>query len=327
MSTLPARLLVDLPNWLGDFVHTLPALQRMLDANRPGETTVLLPARHAALARLLGVRIIVRRGQEGWWWARRHLRRRFDVAISVRNSTRAKLVLAGSRARRRLASRGSFAGVLGLETFPVDRTRHQRHDLDAALLRLGVTPVDGVPAHLPLDDPTSSIGCRRLGELARGRPAAAILPASYAMAEKRWPAAHFGALGSHLLERGLTPLVFVGPGEGRLGHEVAGRAGGTLVPSAWALDEVAAVLAGCAVAVGNDSGLTHLAAAVGCPTVALFGPTDPDRTAPVGGSLVARCPEGGSLADLSPTEVLAATVTVLESRVEASRPRLLDTGA
>ncbi len=38
---------------------------------------------------------------------------------------------------------------------------------------------------------------------------------------------------------------------------------------------------------GNDSGPTHLAAAVGCPTVALFGPTDPARWAPVGAHVVA----------------------------------------
>ncbi|MGE5236857.1 MAG: glycosyltransferase family 9 protein [Acidobacteriota bacterium] len=327
MGTLPARLLIDMPNWLGDFVHALPAVDRLLDANHHGTTILLVPANHAPLARMLGTDAITRRGGEGWWWARRRLRGRFDVALSVRNSTRARLLLAGGRAARRLAGRGGFAGLLGIETFPIDRTRHQRHDLDAALLRLGVAPVDGIPTRLPVGEVLATVGSRRLEQLAGGRPAAAILPASHAMPEKRWPIEHFGELGANLGERGLAPLVLVGPGEGELGCEVAARAGGVPVPTIWPLDEIAALLAGCVVAVGNDSGLTHLAAAAGCPTVALFGPTDPARTAPAGDARMVRCPEGGTLGDLTPAEVLAVVLAVLGPPSSASRPRLLDTGA
>jgi len=50
----------------------------------------------------------------------------------------------------------------------------------------------------------------------------------------------------------------------------------------WTLPEIAALLGHARAAVGNDSGPTHLAAAVGCPTVAIFGPTDPAVWAPVG---------------------------------------------
>ena len=56
MDSLPGRLLVDLPNWLGDFVHTLPAMQALLAANRSGETTLLVPMSHVTLARDLGAR-------------------------------------------------------------------------------------------------------------------------------------------------------------------------------------------------------------------------------------------------------------------------------
>jgi len=50
----------------------------------------------------------------------------------------------------------------------------------------------------------------------------------------------------------------------------------------WSLVQIAGLLSLAAVTVGNDSGPTHLAAAVGCPTVAVFGPTDPVVWAPVG---------------------------------------------
>jgi ADP-heptose:LPS heptosyltransferase len=320
MAPLPARLLLDLPNWLGDFVHTLPAALRLVEANRHGSTALLLPAAHAPLGRLLGAAAVVRNGREGYLWARRHLAGRFDVAVTARHSTRAKLLLAGCRPARALASAGRGARLLGLEPFTVDRSRHQRHDLDRALERLGVPAAGDDPARLPLPDVIRRLGERRAAELADGRRAVTLLPSSHAMPEKRWPVERFGTLGAALLGEGVRPVVVVGPGEGELGAEVAARAGGRLVPVAWPLDEVASVLAACNAAVGNDSGLTHLAAAVGCPTLALFGPTEPARTAPIGGATILRPPEGGALADLTPALVLAETSEIL-ARARGPRER------
>jgi len=71
------------------------------------------------------------------------------------------------------------------------------------------------------------------------------------------------------------------------------------------------------VAVGNDSGLSHLAAVVGCPTIAIFGPTDPDRTGPVGGGEVLRPAARvggelpGPLESLAPDDVVAAIIAAL----------------
>ncbi|MEW6337764.1 MAG: glycosyltransferase family 9 protein [Acidobacteriota bacterium] len=321
MAPLPARLLLDLPNWLGDFVHTLPAALRLCAAHGTGTATLLLPSAHAPLGRLLGAQTIVRNGREGYWWARRRLAGRFDVAVTARHSTRAKLLLAGCRPVRALSSAGRGARLLGLEPFRLDRSRHQRHDLDAALERVGAQPVDDDPARLPLPDVIRRLGERRAAELADGRRPVALLPSSHAMPEKRWPAERFGTLGASLLGEGLRPLVVVGPGEGEMGAEVAARAGGRLVPVAWPLDEVAAVLAACAAAVGNDSGLTHLAAVAGSPTVALFGPTEPARTAPVGGARIVRPPEGAALAELTPSLVLAEMTEVL-GRARGPRERV-----
>ncbi|OGD75555.1 MAG: hypothetical protein A2Y64_05395 [Candidatus Coatesbacteria bacterium RBG_13_66_14] len=91
---------------------------------------------------------------------------------------------------------------------------------------------------------------------------------------KRWP--HFVELGRRLIERfGGTCLLFGGPDDAGLCGSIAAEIG----PGAETfaddreLIEKAALLKHCAVAVGNDTGLTHLATAVGTPTVALFGPT------------------------------------------------------
>ena len=319
MSALPARMLVDLPNWLGDFVHALPALAALRAANRGGETAALLPAAHAPLARLLGVHAIARPTGVGFAWARLRLRHRFDVALTARHSTRAKLLLAGAGAPVRLASRGRGAAALGLATFEVVRSRHQRHDLDQALARLGLPGAAAVPFRLPLPDHLRRQGLRQRALLGDLPGMVALLPASCGLEAKRYPIGHFVAVARALEAAGVTPVVIVGPGEEGVAAPLIADARAHIAPTAWALDEIAALLAACDAAVGNDSGLTHLAAAVGCPTVALFGPTAPARTAPVGGALVLCAPGSGDTAGagldgLDPAAVLAAVRAVLVPR-------------
>ena len=110
---------------------------------------------------------------------------------------------------------------------------------------------------------------------------------------KVWPAERFAAL-FRALERGplpgAVPVVFAGPG-------AVERAMAELLLAALpdaidlvgrlSLPEVGACLARCAVFVGNDSGLMHLAAAAGAPTLGLFGPTPVEEYAPSGVSAAA----------------------------------------
>ncbi len=317
MAPLPARLLVDLPNWLGDFVHALPALAALQRANRAGSTTVLLPRSHAPLARLLGVAALDRPPGAGFTWARRRLARRFDVALTARHSSRAKLLLAGTGAPVCLASRGRGAAALGLTTFAVARTLHQRHDLDGALARLGVAPVAQGPFRLALPDALARQGVLQRALLADLPRMVAFLPATRGCERKRWPLDRAAWVAARLAAEGVTPVAVVGPGEEWMAAPLADAAGARLAPTAWPLAEIAALLAACDAAVGNDSGLTHLAAVVGCPTVALFGPTDPARTAPVGGARVVRpAGTGRAIAALDPADVLASVRSALESRAD-----------
>ena len=314
---LPARLLVDLPNWLGDLIHTLPALAALARGNRGGETWALLPPAHAPLVRLLGAGVIERPSGASFRWARRELGGRFDVALTARHSTRAKLLLAGTRAPLRLASRGRGAAVLGLATFRVVRSHHQRHDLDRALVRLGLPELDDAPFRLPIPPGLGARGERQRRVLAGGFPTVAILPATRGGNGKQYPLARFAAVAEELAAARAAVVVVVGPGEELLALDLARRVGAAVAPTVQPLDEVAALLAACAATVGNDSGLTHLAAAVGCPTVALFGPTDPGRTAPVGAAVVVRAPgpEGAGLPPrldrLRPGEVSRAVAALL----------------
>jgi ADP-heptose:LPS heptosyltransferase len=308
MSLFPTRALVDMPNWLGDFVHTLPFVQRLVHANRGGETTLLVPPAHVPLAALAGARPLMRPPGAGWRWGRSSLRGSFDLVVSARHATRAKAMLAASGAPLRAASEGRGARLLGLRTFHVDRTRHQRHDLDGALAAVGVAPVGEEDVRLAIPPGLVEEGRGWLAATLRDRPVLAVMPSSHARLAKRYPVAGFRAIAEELGTRGWATVVVVGPGEERLGAGVSPTYS-AVCPTEWPLDRVAALLARCAAAVGNDSGLTHLASVVGSPTVALFGPTDPSRTAPVGGARILQPPADAPIAAIPPAEIVAAVLS------------------
>jgi ADP-heptose:LPS heptosyltransferase len=104
-------------------------------------------------------------------------------------------------------------------------------------------------------------------------------------AHKRWPATHFAALADRLtMSQGATILFITGPADHPVGQEVcaAMQTNRIVIAAGLELDHVAALLAQATLYIGNDSGITHLAAAVGTPTIAILGATDPQRWAPRG---------------------------------------------
>ena len=78
------------------------------------------------------------------------------------------------------------------------------------------------------------------------------------------------------------------------------------------LPEVAACLARCALFVGNDSGLMHLAAAAGTPTLGLFGPTSAAEYAPAGPRGAAVLSKSDRMEDLSVETTLAAATRLID---------------
>jgi len=98
---------------------------------------------------------------------------------------------------------------------------------------------------------------------------------------KQWPEAHFRSLVLKARSEGLDVVVLGAPGEAEVCARVAGTEARDLC-GRTTLQEVAAWLRGAWAVVGNDSGLSHLAAACGTPVLALYGPTDPGGSAPWG---------------------------------------------
>ena len=97
---------------------------------------------------------------------------------------------------------------------------------------------------------------------------------------KQWPAQHFGELAARLKARGLRVLLNYGPGEEPLVRRAAQASHGAALPLFTSIGELVALLRRAHLFVGGDTGPLHLAALLGVPTVALFGPTDPERNGP-----------------------------------------------
>ena len=148
-----------------------------------------------------------------------------------------------------------------------------------------VTPVTGHapgPAFFPL--PCSAIAeawCD--AELRRrGLTDFALLSPGGGWGAKLWPAENYGGVAAALGRKGLPSLINFGPGEEELARAVERASTGAAQPLCCSLGELIALTRRASIFIAGDSGPMHLAAALGVPVVAIFGPTDPARNGPYG---------------------------------------------
>jgi heptosyltransferase-2 len=282
------RLLIRLPNWLGDVLLARPLLHGL---SRARPSAALIAVAPAPLLELLQLDVA---GLEGVAWPAGTTARRAATRTLRTRRPDAALVLPPSFSSAWLAWRSGAAVRVGyahegrafLLTRPLPRPpRGEVHlseeyrALGAALGELhdGPLPVLRLPA----------VALERAAGLAAGRGTAgyAVLgPGAIYGPAKRWPVERFAAVGRRLAARGLSVLACGGAAERDACEAVAAAVGPAARSLAGQTDllALAGLCAGAAVAVCNDSGLAHLAAAVGAPTVVVFGSTSSAWTAPLG---------------------------------------------
>jgi heptosyltransferase-2 len=120
---------------------------------------------------------------------------------------------------------------------------------------------------------------RKRGLDADNRPVVALAPGAVGPS-KRWPGTAYAALARHLIADGLAVWVLGGPDEKKLAAEIAAASSARDL-TGHDLREAILALAAAAAAVSNDSGLLHVAAALGTPSIGIFGPTSPWHWAPL----------------------------------------------
>ena len=282
----PDARLVIAPNWIGDAVMSLPVL-RALKQNAPDRRLAVLARRGpGAVYRAEGTAddVVVAPGLLAA--SRAAARGGFAEAWLLPNSFRAALVPWLARIPDRIGYATDGRGPLLTNPLPFPpRTDHQLRDYDRLLESRGIEPDREAPRlTVPAESAARAREALARAGLPSDRPLVLLAPGAAFSWTKRWPAERFGRLGRLLLERGLLSAVVSGPAEEGLAEEARVAAGGYLPALGADLDpiELAGLTARARVVVANDSGPMHLAAAVGTPVVAIFGPTDPGRTGPRG---------------------------------------------
>jgi heptosyltransferase-2 len=283
------RTLVLAPSWVGDTVMALPVMEALAASGR--RLAVLAPPHlHPLLSLLPAVSQLVERRPSDGETVEAMRQAACHEAVLLPNSFHAAWLAWRAGITYRWGYRGDWRTLLLAPPVPKPRGRRpQHHDYAALLSALGVSaPPDWTPR---LELPTAVRG-RGRERLLRARidpddgPLVGLFPGAEFGPSKRWPWRRFADL-AHAVRRvqpGSRTVILAGPKEVWLAvrvHEESGKIHPVIGPD-LDLAGLAAVLAHLDVLVTNDSGPMHLAAALGVTCVALFGPTDPRRTAPAG---------------------------------------------
>jgi heptosyltransferase-2 len=287
---VPDSLIVRLPNWLGDTVMAVPALRALRDAY-PGMRTALAGPWAALLAGqgLADTLVTYPRA----WLGRLRMADtvgalRAGVALLLPNSFEAALTARYWGAGRRIGFATGGRCRLLTDAIPLPSPRRHQVDEYLSLLEpLGERGADATPRLVPLAaDSEERREVRALladaGAVASGAPLIGVhLGAAYG-ASKVWPAEHVAAFCAEVRSAAAVPVLLGSGADRRLAEDVMSR---EAVPSLVGRDRpesLPALLAEIDALVCGDTGVGHLAAALGTPVVALFGPTDPALTAPRG---------------------------------------------
>jgi heptosyltransferase-1 len=276
---------------LGDIVHAVPAAAALRNSFPDARIDWLVEARHRPMVDLVSVidRAIVleRPSIAGWLDVSRRMREvRYDVAIDFQGLMKSAVLARASSARRvigfsiwHLREKGArpFYSEIHRDT-PAERADHIVRQNLALLRSLGVTDVT---IRFPLAD-VSSRALEEIYSVLGGRHPFALINPGAAWPNKRWPPDRFGEIAGFLRDvRGLTSFVLWGPGEEGLAGAVVETSGGAArVAPPTRLADLLALSRAASLMVSGDTGPLHIAAAVGTPTVSLFGPTDPQRNGP-----------------------------------------------
>lgn len=288
------KILIIGPSWVGDSVMAQPLYRRLCDRYPGVELHVFAPAwtlpllarmpevakahlnpfGHGALQ--LGAR---------WKVARQLAKEKFDQVIVLPNSIKAALI-------------PFFAGI-PLRTGFIGESRYgilnDARELDEQQLPMMVERFCALaedkhhPVHRPIPNPSLSVNEDVQKSLAQSfnldisRPIVAFCPGAEFGPAKRWPARHFAELAGRFYEQGYHVWLFGSAKDSEISEQITSLSQGKAINlcGKTGLDQAIDLLGLVKLAICNDSGLMHVAAALGKPLVALYGSSSPDFTPPL----------------------------------------------
>jgi heptosyltransferase II len=295
------NILIRATNWIGDAIMSLPALRAIRQRFPDAEITVCAKPWVSALyegERSID-RVVTVEGASGARdWAekgaliRRLRRTRFDLAILFPNSFESAAVVRLAGAKRIVGYARDGRSLLLTDAIAVPErgeiARHERYYYLELLRRAGL--IDSLPEvpetpEILLDGIAGlrAEGEKRFETLGMKLPVIGVSPGAAYGSAKRWLPERFAESAARLAaEVNGSVAVFGSAAEKNLCEEVAQAAHGRNLAGATDLRAFIGMTAACRVFLSNDSGAMHIAAAVGVPSVTVFGPTDESATGPMG---------------------------------------------
>jgi heptosyltransferase-2 len=287
-SEAAVRVLVCGVNWLGDAIMSMPALQAFRAAHPNVHLTLLSKPPLAALWSMqpaVDAVHLLDSGNGGVFSTGRRLKTdAFESCYILPNSTRSALVAWLARVPRRHGVRHAVRALLINQPVTLSTAPQARHQAYEYFDILGLSPPPG-----PLPAPQLTVPAEAAGRAREWLPKGkgtwiALIPGAARGPSKQWPPDRMVAVAQALLPRDCRFVVLGTRAEAELCAHVATQIGPAALSLAGStsLCELAAVLAGCAATLCNDSGGMHLSAGVGTPVVAIYGLTNAAVTGPCG---------------------------------------------
>jgi lipopolysaccharide heptosyltransferase II len=295
------KILVRVPNWVGDAVMAIPALETIRRTHANDEICLL--ARPFVTDLLSGQPFADRilpydfRGSHRGWLGREKLaaelrKEQFHVAVLLQNAFEAAWLAWRAGIPERIGYARDARGPLLTKAIRVPQEgeipKHESHYFLELLHRAGWSEASGVipPIRLLVTDAahTAAEFALRSAGARENTWRCAIAPGASYGAAKCWPAGHFAALADRLISESGADVIFFGtPGEKEIAAHIRSKMKSHAISlvGETSMRNLAALFASCSAFIGNDSGAMHVAAAVGLPVIGIFGSTDPESTAPV----------------------------------------------
>jgi heptosyltransferase II len=278
--------------WIGDFVrsHSVVQLLKARWPNRPIDfltTTLCAPLLDYMPGVRKGIVQDLPRGKlplgQYWALARRFRAEKYGTVLVMPRTWKAALApfLAGIPERTGFAGEARF-GLINDMRWGERRLERMIDCFGALALPRGAAPPSDWPLpHIEVPEADIAGWRQRFSLPSEGGPAVALAPGAVGPG-KAWPPEFYAELASHLTAKGIAVWVLGGPNEIAIARHIVSQAG-PLARDLTGNDLRNAIVAlkAATAAVTNDSGLMHIAAAIGTPTVAIFGPTSPRLWAPL----------------------------------------------
>jgi len=293
------RVVVRGTNWVGDSLMTVPALRALRRVLPDAHITLVTrPGTEGIFSETEFIDDLLIYDRKGAFSVVRQIRewkqRKFDLALLFQNAFEAALIPFLSGVPIRLGYANEARQTLLTHPLPMPDWRSSRHEvfyylflitaLEQLLYESSSICEQEPDASIEVSEPrrTDAIELLRAHGIAEDESVVAICPGSINSRAKRWPAEAYAGLADRLIDSRQRVLLIGSQDETDVSNEVVNRMRNrpTVLTGKTNLDQITAVLATADLIVTNDTGPAHIGAALGRPTIVIFGPTNPLTTRP-----------------------------------------------